>query len=240
MAAISSRVLRVCLLAVLVELAESQICRKIDQCSCVLDNGDEINLHLSSGADDGKPVFRFHSGPFVYTYSPCSGFSCGLLSLNDTAICKGPPDMPIANVSSAAFEVDKSDISLLYRWTGKMMTSHVKLECSDAETFALVGFNSSTYNFTLQTLCACPGACVDSALNMSVGTVLILIFLSMTTAYFGTGCVYRKALYGASGLELLPHRHFWCSLPPLIKDGYMFFISPCLGNRAEYRTYDRL
>ncbi len=39
---------------------------------------------------------------------------------------------------------------------------------------------------------------------------------------------------------MLPHHLFWLETPSLIRDGYFFFISPCLSNRAEYQYYQRV
>lgn len=102
---------------------ESKVCHKIDQCSCVFDSGDEINLHLSSASEDGKPLFKFLSSPGAtsYTYSPCAGLNCGHLPGSDAAICMKPPlsdDSPIGNVSSAVFTVVESNVTLLYQWNG--------------------------------------------------------------------------------------------------------------------------
>ena len=57
---------------------------------------------------------------------------------------------------------------------------------------------------------------------------------------FLLGMLYKKAVYGSAGSDLIPNIDFWASLPGLIRDGYMFFISPCLGHRAEYRTYRQI
>ena len=58
--------------------------------------------------------------------------------------------------------------------------------------------------------------------------------------YLLSGVLYKKAVYGSTGSDLIPNIDFWASLPGLIRDGYMFFISPCLGHRVEYRTYSQI
>ncbi|KAJ8321158.1 hypothetical protein KUTeg_001283 [Tegillarca granosa] len=67
--------------------------------------------------------------------------------------------------------------------------------------------------------------------DLSAGTVLCIIFFICVSTYFVVGILYKKAVESASGIDLLPHTSFWTSLPGLIKDGYLFFISPCLGDR---------
>ena len=57
---------------------------------------------------------------------------------------------------------------------------------------------------------------------------------------FISGMLYNKAVHQAQGREIVPHYDFWADLPSLIKEGYLFFISPCLGDTVEYRYYERL
>jgi len=52
--------------------------------------------------------------------------------------------------------------------------------------------------------------------------------------------LYKRAVLGASGIDLIPNISFWTTLPGLIKDGYLFFISPCIGSRSEYDAYERI
>lgn len=55
-----------------------------------------------------------------------------------------------------------------------------------------------------------------------------------------TGMLYKRTVLGASGIDLIPNISFWTTLPGLIKDGYLFFISPCIGSRSEYDAYERI
>ncbi|XP_076436565.1 uncharacterized protein LOC143276063 [Babylonia areolata] len=230
----------------------SQSCRKIDACSCLLSNGDLVDLHFSGRSEDGVPVFHYQSSPWsdYFKYSPCKGLACGD-HLTDASLCIDDsiqrPSVELGTLSSAQFLVTGENITLIYESndTGRTVTSQVSLQCSHSrEQFVLDSNTSSVYNFTLYSHCGCPGLCGRSShptTGMSAGTVLLLIFFSALFLYFGIGCLFRRVMYRVEGCaEMVPHRGFWFSLPSLIKDGYLFFISPCIGNRAEYRTYDKL
>lgn len=100
-------------------------------------------------------------------------------------------------------------------------------------------FTESTckYEVTLQY----DGACIPilPPLNpdnsLSVGSVLIIVFVVVVSTYFLFGCAF-KFCYGFRGREVLPHSEFWVDLPVLIADG-MVFTMKC-GKTDMGRTYD--
>ena len=71
--------------------------------------------------------------------------------------------------------------------------------------------------------------------NLSVGSILIIIFVILVSTYFLCGCTF-KFCYGFQGAEILPHSQFWIDLPVLITDG-MMFTAKC-GKTDASRTYD--
>ncbi|CAC5386771.1 unnamed protein product [Mytilus coruscus] len=76
--------------------------------------------------------------------------------------------------------------------------------------------------------------------KFSIGTIMCVSLLSIVLMYLVVGMLYKKAVLGVSGVQLIPNVTFWATLPGLIKDGYLFFISPCIGNRIEYDAYERI
>ncbi|KIP10926.1 hypothetical protein PHLGIDRAFT_125243 [Phlebiopsis gigantea 11061_1 CR5-6] len=55
----------------------------------------------------------------------------------------------------------------------------------------------------------------------SVGSGLgwfFLLFLLALAAYFGLGAYYNYSTYGASGMDLIPHRDFWREVPYMLRD----------------------
>ena len=74
--------------------------------------------------------------------------------------------------------------------TQPTVTSRVKLRCSSMEQFVLDSNTTSVYNFTLSSRCACPGLChhrSEKESELSVGTILVLIFFSALMLYLGVG-----------------------------------------------------
>ena len=45
-------------------------------------------------------------------------------------------------------------------------------------------------------------------------------------AYLGIGMWYNYSHYGASGWDLVPHRHFWRELPYMVNDVLRRFTRP--------------
>jgi len=58
--------------------------------------------------------------------------------------------------------------------------------------------------------------------------VVLLILLIGAVLYFAIGAVYQKKKKDASNLrEMIIHNEFWCSLPGMVKDGFLFIIHGC-------------
>lgn len=93
-------------------------CRKLDLCSCELDDGKVVNLHRAAGASDGKPLFMFRANVTIYTFSPCSAKPCRYNAeaesiVDDTVICL-EPNTSIASASTSVFQAASNGIILLY------------------------------------------------------------------------------------------------------------------------------
>jgi hypothetical protein len=66
-----------------------------------------------------------------------------------------------------------------------------------------------------------------------IGLVLMLLAFFALVTYFIVGALIMYFYKGARGLEIIPNYMFWKDLPFLIKDGFMFIISPCY-KRGSY------
>ncbi|XP_041368090.1 uncharacterized protein LOC121382627 [Gigantopelta aegis] len=231
-----------------------KMCKQTSQCSCALETGETIDLHrIPSKTVD---TFKNVHGPdgFVYTYDPCSPFPCSALR-RDSYLCRSDlmhrENRCLANVSGiVAFETDSSGVAIHYLTQDHLgnISSIVYLKCDPVhgdrfivkETQSQLVKSLASYEFELHSACACVDGCLGTVSQLSFGSLMLLIFFSVVMMYFGVGCIYNKTVNGSTGSELIPQSGFWCSLPGLIKDGYFFFISPCLGDRIEYRYYDKL
>ena len=96
-----------------------QSCRKIDACSCVLADGNMINLHFAAHSESGKPVFQYQSSTSsaFFKYSPCSGLPCGGTAKNSSLCLESSflrPSADLGTVSSVEFQVSGRNITLMY------------------------------------------------------------------------------------------------------------------------------
>jgi len=58
--------------------------------------------------------------------------------------------------------------------------------------------------------------------------VILVILVVCVILYFGVGVIYQKKVKDASNFqEYIIHNEFWCSLPSLVKDGFLFIIHGC-------------
>lgn len=56
-----------------------------------------------------------------------------------------------------------------------------------------------------------------SSMGSGMGYFFLLLLLALV-AYFGLGAYYNYSTYGASGMDLIPHRDFWREVPYMLRD----------------------
>ncbi|XP_048359990.1 cation-dependent mannose-6-phosphate receptor [Sphaerodactylus townsendi] len=74
------------------------------------------------------------------------------------------------------------------------------------------------YLFELESSVACPP--VDS--HLSVGSILLITFVSLVGVYLIGGFLYQRLVVGAKGMEQFPHFAFWQDMGNLVADGCDF------------------
>ncbi|NXW49928.1 MPRD protein, partial [Nyctiprogne leucopyga] len=74
------------------------------------------------------------------------------------------------------------------------------------------------YLFEMDSSVACPPE--DS--HLSVGSILLITFVSLIAVYIIGGFLYQRLVVGAKGMEQFPHFAFWQDLGNLVADGCDF------------------
>ncbi|KAM8821024.1 cation-dependent mannose-6-phosphate receptor [Eudromia elegans] len=74
------------------------------------------------------------------------------------------------------------------------------------------------YLFEMDSSVACPAE--DS--HLSVGSILLIILVSLIAVYIIAGFLYQRLVVGAKGMEQFPHFAFWQDLGNLMADGCDF------------------
>ncbi|XP_033762752.1 uncharacterized protein LOC117344197 [Pecten maximus] len=253
-----------CILGLLILPDETTevICTRQDACTCESPHG-LIDLR-SVGRDDGTARFFISSSgsergddlstiedhqPFYY-YNPCYPFNVGPTTSSDSgckdvAVCQysssDPQFVDLGHQQEAVFgySAERQALYINYTTTATNLSSRVYLYCRTGTENSL-DWNSmvdTTPTFNLHSHCACYDGCVQ---GVSPGTIICVVLACLIATYLVVGILYRKAVHGATGFQLLPNSIFWSSLPGLIKDGYLFFISPCWTSAAQDSRYEQL
>ncbi|KAJ6593922.1 autophagy-related protein 27 [Mycena capillaripes] len=68
----------------------------------------------------------------------------------------------------------------------------------------------------------------------SVGWFLLLLLVAFAT-YMGLGAYYNYSTYGASGIDLIPHRDFWMEVPYMLRDVASHLCSSVRPRRSSNR-----
>ena len=72
------------------------------------------------------------------------------------------------------------------------------------------------------------------------GVFLLVLFFGFVTPYIVGGMAYNRVVHHASGIELLPHSHFWTrALPRAIGDGFRFATCRSVGGSGT-GTYNAI
>ncbi|XP_052238476.1 uncharacterized protein LOC127849766 [Dreissena polymorpha] len=204
------------------------------QCSCQYSDGRGVYLN-SLGHADGTPAFKDIQGDdgSVYSYNPCYPFSeggCAQVAACETNTIDQSSD--IGDQQTAQFGAADSALKVGYTAGRGLLT---------ATTVQLT--------LTLNTVCACPGACNEAGpLNsctggggggggrISGGVVFLIIFACLLLIYIIGDVSFMKFVRSAEGKELLPNYGFWSNLPGYIKSGTLFVISPFRKKSASYNS----
>ncbi|XP_006819098.1 uncharacterized protein LOC102807910 [Saccoglossus kowalevskii] len=222
-------------------------CKFINSCSCKLSNGGVIDLSPLANTD-GTARFANVLGDDLntYSYNPCFGFT-EESDCTDVACCQESYMLyyNCGTQDSASFSMQGNDVTITYKGTGTVdpleRTSKVKLICTPGgitDTLHAYGSAdfSTNYDFDLSSKYCCP---IDGGNGgLSAGSVLCIIAVVLVVVYLIGGILFNKFIRHAEGSDVIPNKQFWAALPALIKDGFLFAISPCRKGSSPYSSID--
>ncbi|KAF9528460.1 autophagy-related protein 27 [Crepidotus variabilis] len=76
----------------------------------------------------------------------------------------------------------------------------------------------------------------DESVGSGIGWFFLVILIALLT-YFGLGAYYKYSTYGASGLDLIPHRDFWKEVPYMLSDVFSHLCASSRPRRAARSGY---
>ena len=163
-----------------------------------------------------------------------------------TSSCKGSLDggcqeydrlgiaQSLGKISSATTELVNDQIVISYSGGdtcsgSKLYSTKITFVCDKSQggtgSLRYLTEGSCVIEFEWATLHACLRPVPSGAENkggLSLGSILLIVSLVLVVVYLGAGMAYRFRFKEARGLEMLPNRAFWASLPGLIADGCKF------------------
>ncbi|KAK7498648.1 hypothetical protein BaRGS_00010025 [Batillaria attramentaria] len=223
--------------------------------SCRHAGSDGVIDISSLGNADNTPRFKDMAddnsgGIWVYSYNPCYPFSEG--DCSGAAACQASPDgsqyFQCGDQSTASWgtDADSGKMAITYTNHGTDIDRKtlVILICdqsaTDPKLHVIGDVSNGEYHFELTSKCACPNGCggggphVTVEVSISIGWILVIIFLVVLVVYCVGGVAFNRIRLEKTGVEMVPNTSFWRALPGLVKDGCVFVISlfPCYRQRS--------
>ncbi|CAF3349978.1 unnamed protein product [Rotaria socialis] len=219
---------------------------------CVFDLHAKGIIDLTGvGRVDGTPAWKnvkpVKDDQHLYSYNPCRPFTqsaCINVAACQTYATDEKLAYSLGTQNSLQWTVAPGkDLPTLHYTTGER-TLVVSLHCLSAggkNKLVVHGLNPTTklYEMTLSSKCACWDGCKgghsgNSSNGLSGGTIFIIILLVAAVIYFIAFISFNKFKRQASGVDILPHRTFWVSLPGYSLGGVKFIVHKITGKETNY------
>ena len=152
----------------------------------------------------------------------------------------------LGSVDLMIFNFDNATKQFSVTATGgdKGRSMMINTQCTFGNDFASLtetGETGNTYNFNLNL----PSKrCTNSppsggggggggGSSTDGGAIVLAVFFGVLGAYFVFGTIYLAAAQGKRGVEMVPNREFWFSLPGLVQDGSLFVLAKIRGTASR-------
>ncbi|CAF3895064.1 unnamed protein product [Adineta steineri] len=205
------------------------------------------------GRTDGAPMWKdvtpTTSDNHVYSYNPCHSFTQG--ECKDVAVCQAfatdeKLTYSLGTQNSIKWKTTAGDDTPTLIYTSGERTSEVKLRCltsKEPDKLEVQGYDAlkALYTMTLSSKCVCWDGCKGghhpkSNDGPSAGTIFIVILLVLIFVYLIAFMSYNKFKLQATGIEILPHRTFWISLPRYSSAGILFVFQKVTNKKGDYNA----
>lgn len=141
---------------------------------------------------------------------PPSGVGClhamGILPNADASLYSTDP--------TAGMVLTYRGIEPCGQFAGSMYTTTFTLLCdrtAGASPLTIVGFNDDecSLQYTIRTPAACPVPKLETVNPLGGGWIAFIVIVVLAAAYLVGGVVYKRAAYGATGIESVPNIDTW-------------------------------
>ncbi|XP_022110220.1 cation-dependent mannose-6-phosphate receptor-like isoform X2 [Acanthaster planci] len=210
---------------------------------CVVDSETETQYK-----DLIKPLMEQHltltdsAGNYSYDIRFCNaieGQSTKDVGVLQTELKPDKPSAPqkvvIGRITATDIKTGSDWILLTYK-NGETYHSHCGHEARQAhimmlcDSKQLVGKHAvveennqkdrdCSYIFELATSAACTAPSVSPIQGLSIGSIIVIITVSVIVAYIILGFIYQRCFMGAKGIEQFPNISFWRDFGNLVADG---------------------
>ncbi|XP_022308711.2 cation-dependent mannose-6-phosphate receptor-like [Crassostrea virginica] len=219
------------LILVTLDAVLAETCQMLSPCSCKMSDGFVMDLSPVSNTDQSpyfKDVLKQGTTNELYSFNPCSGFTEGTGSCNNVALCQisvsGPIEQykSLGSQTSASFSMNGDVIDLHYDDGDSGTLSVVHISCDDGTLGVMspAGSTGGPYEFSLSTNLACK----RKSSAISVGTIILIGFVSLVFLYLVLGIVFQKFVRKQSGVYVIPNYELWSSFPRNVKIGILYTV----------------
>ncbi|KAL3831857.1 hypothetical protein ACJMK2_023554 [Sinanodonta woodiana] len=217
-------------------------CSKTGPCSCQTEDGGKLDLSPIS-KNDGTPQFvdiPDQRGFDHFSWNPCTPFTEGTaFDVMVVQVRNGVPQRfyyNLGTLDSASFSESSKGVILQYSADAVMentlRTSYFTLICDESLEGQLTALGErgtqAIYDFELRSKYACikgvPGGGTQISVSISIGTVLVIVFLSLVFIYLVGGILFQTFVRKATGKDRVPNYEMWRQFPIYVKTGIVFLI----------------
>ncbi|CAI9719410.1 cation-dependent mannose-6-phosphate receptor-like [Octopus vulgaris] len=145
----------------------------------------------------------------------------------------------IGNITNTYILDGDNWVSLEYRNTYNKKKALLMIICDESATddnpqIQIISQNiKKTDNYYVFTLLH-PSVCKKQP-SISVGSIIVIVFISIVVAYFVIGFLYMRFVLEAKGLEQIPNYGFWQDFGNLLADGCNLTCRS--GSSTQQKTY---